>query len=38
MSDIYGNQHLALQDAFDTRNLADCVSQIIVQSDIADKH
>lgn len=38
MSDIYGNQHLALQDAFDTRSLADSVGQIIVQSDIADEH
>jgi len=38
MNDIYGNQHRALQDAFDTRRLADSVSQIIVQSEIADEH
>ncbi len=38
MSDIYRTQYLSLQDAFATRSLADAVSQIIVQSEIADEH
>jgi predicted pyridoxine 5'-phosphate oxidase superfamily flavin-nucleotide-binding protein len=38
MNDIYGNQHLALQEAFGTRGMADAVGQIIVQSEISDEH
>lgn len=38
MSDLYGDQHRDMQAAFDTKSLADRVSQIIVSSEIADDH
>jgi len=34
MTDIYGEQHRAMQEAFDTKNLADRVNAIIVAEDI----
>jgi uncharacterized protein len=36
MTEIYGEQHRAMQDAFDTKNLADRLDQIIVAEEIAD--
>jgi len=36
MSEIYGEQHRAMQNAFDTKNLADRVNEIIVAEEIAD--
>lgn len=38
MSDLYGSQHLALQQSFDTARLADRVKNIIVQPEIAEEH
>jgi len=38
MSEIYGSQHLAMQDAFDTRNMAERVGQIIVQPELDENH
>lgn len=38
MSDLYGSQHLALQQSFDTARLADRVKNLIVQPDIAEEH
>jgi predicted pyridoxine 5'-phosphate oxidase superfamily flavin-nucleotide-binding protein len=38
MSEIYGEQHRALQQAFDTTRLADRVEQIIVHPEIPDDH
>ena len=38
MSDIYGSQHIALQQSFDTARLADRVKDIIVQPEIAEEH
>lgn len=38
MSDLYGSQHLALQQDFDTTNMAEMVKNIIVQPEIADEH
>lgn len=38
MSEIYGDQHHALQDAFETRNLAERVQQLIVQPELDDHH
>ncbi len=38
MSDLYGKQHLSLQEQFDTRNLADRVEQIIVHPELDDMH
>lgn len=36
MTEIYGEQHRAMQGAFDTKNLADRLDQIIVAPEIAD--
>jgi uncharacterized protein len=36
MTEIYGKQHRAMQDAFATKNLADRLDQIIVATEIAD--
>ena len=36
MTEIYGEQHRAMQEAFDTKNLADRVNAIIVAEDIDD--
>ncbi|ESS71507.1 pyridoxamine 5'-phosphate oxidase-like FMN-binding protein [Methyloglobulus morosus KoM1] len=36
MTEIYGEQHRAMQDAFETKNLADRVNAIIVAEDIDD--
>jgi predicted pyridoxine 5'-phosphate oxidase superfamily flavin-nucleotide-binding protein len=38
MSDLYGSQHLVLQQSFDTARLADRVKNIIVQREIAEEH
>lgn len=38
MSDFYGEQHRAMQDAFDTKSMADRVSELIVVPEIADEH
>lgn len=38
MSEFYGPQHLDLQDAFQTRNLAEGVKQAIVVPEIAEEH
>jgi predicted pyridoxine 5'-phosphate oxidase superfamily flavin-nucleotide-binding protein len=38
MSNLYGDQHLALQDIFDTRSMAETVRQNIVESEISDRH
>lgn len=38
MSDIYGKQHRALQETFDTQKMADRVSELIVVPEIADEH
>ncbi len=38
MSDLYGSQHLALQQSFDTDRLADRVKNLIVQREIAEEH
>ncbi|MDD2723373.1 MAG: pyridoxamine 5'-phosphate oxidase family protein [Methylovulum sp.] len=38
MSELYGDQHLAMQDQFDTRNLAERVGQIIVQAELDELH
>jgi predicted pyridoxine 5'-phosphate oxidase superfamily flavin-nucleotide-binding protein len=38
MNDLYGNQHKALQKAFDTERLADAVSANIVSDELADEH
>jgi uncharacterized protein len=38
MSRLYGTQHRALQDRFDTRRLADGVERRIVRSEISDEH
>lgn len=36
MTEIYGEQHRAIQDTFGTKNLADRVNDIIVAAEIAD--
>jgi len=36
MSDIYGEAHRDLQDAFDTRKLADRLEEIIVKTEIGE--
>lgn len=36
MTEIYGEQHRAIQDTFGTKNLADRVNEIIVAAEIAD--
>lgn len=36
MTEIYGEQHRAMQDSFETKNLADRVNAIIVAEDIDD--
>lgn len=38
MSEIYGAQHRALQEAFDTRNMANRVDELIVAAEIAPEH
>lgn len=38
MSEIYGTQHRALQQDFDTEHMADMVGQIIVQQEIPEEH
>jgi len=38
MSEFYGAQHRAMQQIFDTRNLADGVREAIVTAEIADDH
>lgn len=38
MSNIYGEQHRAFQEAFGTRKMADRVSDLIVAPEIADEH
>jgi len=38
MSELYGDQHLAMQDQFDTRSMAERISQMIVLSEIEDRH
>ncbi len=38
MSELYGNQHRALQKAFDTETLADAVKSNIVVNELADEH
>ncbi|MBT9096872.1 pyridoxamine 5'-phosphate oxidase family protein [Methylovulum psychrotolerans] len=38
MNDLYGDQHLSLQDQFATRGLAERVRQIIVQPELDDMH
>lgn len=38
MGNIYGEQHRALQQTFDTRKMADRVSELIVVPEIADDH
>lgn len=38
MNELYGTQHLALQDAFDTRSMAERVGQIIVQPELDENH
>ena len=36
MSRLYGEQHRTLQDAFDTRRMADCVEELAVKTEIDD--
>ena len=36
MSNIYGQQHRAVQDSFDTRKLADRIEEIIIQPQVDD--
>lgn len=38
MTNLYGEQHLSLQDQFETRDLAERVGQIIVQAELDDMH
>jgi predicted pyridoxine 5'-phosphate oxidase superfamily flavin-nucleotide-binding protein len=38
MSTIYGEQHRALQDSFDTRKMADRVRDMIVLPEVPDEH
>lgn len=38
MNEIYGPQHLAMQDTFDTRGMAGRVSQLIVQPELDQNH
>ena len=38
MSELYGDQHLVMQDQFDTRSLAERVSQVIVVPEIDENH
>lgn len=38
MSEIYGKQHVAMQEKFDTKRLADRVSENIVQPEINDEN
>ncbi|CAA9892020.1 Pyridoxamine 5'-phosphate oxidase-like FMN-binding protein [Candidatus Methylobacter favarea] len=38
MSEIYGDQHFAMQDVFDTRNMAQRVDESIVLAEISDEH
>lgn len=38
MNELYGAQHLAMQDIFDTKNMADRVGQIIVQPELDESH
>jgi len=38
MSNLYGEQHKALQQAFDTGPLAERIEQLIVQDEIGDDH
>ncbi|UZR29900.1 pyridoxamine 5'-phosphate oxidase family protein [Methylococcus mesophilus] len=38
MSEIYGSQHLALQQSFDTGSMAGRVKDIIVQPEISEEH
>jgi predicted pyridoxine 5'-phosphate oxidase superfamily flavin-nucleotide-binding protein len=38
MSTIYGEQHRAIQQAFDSESLADRLSELIVASEIAEEH
>jgi predicted pyridoxine 5'-phosphate oxidase superfamily flavin-nucleotide-binding protein len=38
MSSLYGEQHRALQDSFDTRQMADRIDAMIVAPEIADEH
>ncbi|MDD5577668.1 MAG: pyridoxamine 5'-phosphate oxidase family protein [Methylobacter sp.] len=38
MSEIYGDQHYAMQELFDTRNMAQRVNESIVLTEIADEH
>lgn len=38
MNDLYGQQHLSLQEQFGTRNLADRVEQLIVRPELEDPH
>ncbi|MEZ0237710.1 MAG: pyridoxamine 5'-phosphate oxidase family protein [Methylophilaceae bacterium] len=38
MSNLYGEQHRAFQEAFDTKKMADRVSDMIVVPEIADEH
>ena len=37
MSSFYGEQHRALQDEFDSRQLADVLEAVIVQPEINDE-
>lgn len=38
MNELYGDQHFAMQDKFDTRSMAERVGQIIVLPEIDDSH
>ncbi|MDR2875149.1 MAG: pyridoxamine 5'-phosphate oxidase family protein [Methylobacillus sp.] len=38
MSNIYGKQHRALQDSFDTRKMADRIDELVIVSEIPDEH
>ena len=38
MSNLYGDQHFALQDQFDTRNMAERIGQIIVAEEMDEQH
>lgn len=38
MTDLYGKQHIALQEVFDTERLANAVKSNIVSAEIADEH
>jgi predicted pyridoxine 5'-phosphate oxidase superfamily flavin-nucleotide-binding protein len=38
MSEIYGDQHFAMQDIFDTRSMAKRVDESIVLQEISDEH